>query len=53
MNESYWKANYYSAFIPVVYCPKCKEIRAEEEMVVGKNLCKECLNQISTYAPGY
>lgn len=44
MNESYWKADYYSAFIPVEYCPGCEEIKDEEEMVVGKPRCINCSN---------
>ena len=44
MNESYWMADCYSVFVSVVYCPGCKRVRAEEEMVDGKPRCIHCSN---------
>ena len=42
MNDSYWKADYYSIFLPVVYCPGCQEIRSEEEMANDLGQCFYC-----------
>jgi len=41
MSESYWKADYYSTFLPIVYCSGCQEMRAVEEMV-DDSRCVHC-----------
>ena len=40
--REYVKANMMSAFIPVVWCPNCKDIRGEDEMVEDKPECINC-----------
>jgi len=42
MHESYYEADAYSAFIPVVYCSVCERIRGEEEMIAGSSECINC-----------
>ena len=42
--REYVKANMMSAFIPVVWCPNCKDIRGEDEMVDDTPECIHCCN---------
>ena len=40
--ETYADADILSAQIPVVYCPKCREIRGETEMIESRPECIHC-----------